>query len=214
MTNYDPLTVERDLATFYEQQAPDRAARALEPRRVQARAAFAEGLRDARPRILEIGVGAGHDAAAFAALGWPVVGVDLAIAHAELTTTAGVSVAVATVRALPFADEAFDAIWTMSTLMHVPSNAIDGALAEVRRVLAPGGCAAIGVWGGADVEHLLPGPYQPPRLFSRRSDTRWLELLDQVGVIEEFEAWPDAEEEFWYQWAVVRKPRVAESSVR
>ncbi|MDP1793550.1 MAG: class I SAM-dependent methyltransferase [Acidimicrobiales bacterium] len=205
-TNSAAGAVERDLAAFYEQQAADRAARSLEPRRVHARDAFAARLVDAQPHILEIGVGAGHDAAAFAARGWRVVGVDLAVAHAELTRAAGVSVALATARALPFADEAFDVVWTMSTLMHVPSASINGALAEIGRVLVRGGVAAIGVWGGADVEDFLPGPYEPPRLFSRRSDARWLELLRQVGAIEEFEPWHEADEGFWYQWAVVRKP--------
>jgi hypothetical protein len=73
----------------------------------------------------------------------------------------------------------------MSTLMHVPNEAIAGALAELRRVLAPGALAAVGVWGGPDVEHHSDiDVLDPPRFFSRRSDDRWRSLLATLGSIE------------------------------
>lgn len=140
------------------------------------------------------------------AKGVTVFGVDLSIAHARLATSVGAQVAVSSVRHLPFPDGAFDAVWTMSTLMHVPGVAIDGALAEVRRVLAPGGCMAAGVWGGEDVESLLDGgAYGPPRLFSRRSDATWEAMLRRVGELAAFRTWGDDGQTYWYQYAVVRR---------
>lgn len=88
--------------------------------------------------------------------------------------------------------------------MHVPDVAIEATLAELRRVLAPGGLAAIGVWGGPGVEtHGDADQFEPPRLFSRRSDERWQALLGALGTIVEFEDWAPAADDFWYQWAVV-----------
>jgi hypothetical protein len=70
----------------------------------------------------------------------------------------------------------------------------------------PGAPAAIGVWGGPDVEHRSEiDTYDPPRFFSRRSDERWRSLLATVGQVEEYETWAGGNSDFWYQWAVVRR---------
>jgi SAM-dependent methyltransferase len=42
-------------------------------------------------------------------------------------------------QAIPFADASFDGVLMMKSLHHVPTEHMDGALAEVRRVLKPGG---------------------------------------------------------------------------
>jgi SAM-dependent methyltransferase len=201
----DPREVERDLATYYDVEAADRSGRELDAERVARRDAFLQLLRPGC-RLLEVGTGPGRDAGAFAAAGVTVVGVDLSIEHARLATSAGAHVPVGSVRHLPFAGGAFDAVWTMSTLMHVPSVAIAGALDEVRRVLRVGGLLAAGVWGGQDVEdHLDGGAFGPPRLFSRRADTTWQALLERVGRVEDFRTWGEDGRPFWYQYAVVRR---------
>jgi SAM-dependent methyltransferase len=203
----DADDVERSLAAYYEQEAGSRAGRPLDPDRVAARERFVARLIDdgPRPLLLEVGVGPGRDAAAFVAAGVPVVGVDLAVDHARRARAVGARTLVATVRRLPFPDRAFGALWTMSTLVHVPDAAIAHALGELRRVLAPGALAAVGVWGGPDVEQVLDGARFGPRFFSRRSESRWRALLAQVGDVEEFECWEPRTSDFAYQWAVVRR---------
>ena len=113
----------------------------------------------------------------------------------------------ASVRRLPFRTAAFDSIWTMSTLMHVPNSAIAIALSEMSRVLKPGGTAAIGVWGGRDVEGYSTEDQvagRTPRFLSRRSDDRWRSMLGEIGNVEAFETWRDDNYDFYYQWATVR----------
>jgi SAM-dependent methyltransferase len=201
----DVRAVERALAAYYEQEASDRAKRPIDPQRVEARTRFITRLDGRRPRILEVGVGPGRDAASFVAEGIPVVGVDLAVEHALRASWTGVHAVVATVRRLPFGNSAFAALWTMSTLMHVPNAAIADALVELRRVLAPGALAAVGVWGGPDVEHHRGiDDFDQPRFFSLRSDERWRSLLSTLGSVEDFEIWGRRGDDFWYQWAVVR----------
>ena len=51
--------------------------------------------------------------------------------------------AVADVRDLPFADASFDAIYSMGTIEHFDET--EQAVAEIVRVLKPGGCAIVGV---------------------------------------------------------------------
>ena len=90
--------------------------------------------------------------------------------------------------------------------MHVPNTAIDGVLVELRRVLAPGAIAAIGVWGGPDVEERSDQDrFDPPRFFSRRSDDRWRAVLATIGDVEHFERWGEDRDDFWYQFAFVRR---------
>jgi SAM-dependent methyltransferase len=54
-----------------------------------------------------------------------------------------IHVAVADAAALPFAADAFDCVYTMGTLEHLPEA--DRAVAEIVRVVKPGGVAIVGV---------------------------------------------------------------------
>lgn len=51
--------------------------------------------------------------------------------------------AVADIRALPFVDASFDAVYSMGTIEHFRDS--ERALGEIVRVLRPGGCAIVGV---------------------------------------------------------------------
>ncbi|MGH9232503.1 MAG: class I SAM-dependent methyltransferase [Acidimicrobiales bacterium] len=74
--------------------------------------------------MLEVGIGPGRDSVTFVARGIRVVGIDLSLEHARRARATGAEAIVATVRRLPFGDDSFTALWTMSTLMHVPNEAI------------------------------------------------------------------------------------------
>lgn len=197
---------ESDLAAYYDQEAARRAARQIDPHRVERRDWFASLVRaEGRSRLLEVGTGPGQDAVAFQACGLTVSGVDLSPAHVRLARGSGVEVSVASVLALPFADDAFDAGWTMSTLLHVPDARFDRALAEIRRVLQPGSPLAVGLWGGEDFE----GPsdkdqIRPPRFFSVRSHERLQQMLGRHGDLEQFETWGGGDGGWSYQWCVLR----------
>jgi SAM-dependent methyltransferase len=95
-------------------------------------------------RILELGCGAASGSRWLRTQGADVVGLDLSagmLRHAALAaTTSGVRVplVLADALALPFADEAFDTVWT--AFGAVPFVADSGAvMREVHRVLKPGG---------------------------------------------------------------------------
>lgn len=91
-------------------------------------------------RLLDLGTGEGQLARAAVAAGVPeVVGVDrsLAMVSAALERGGGTSVIRADITALPFADTSFDAVTTSLVLEHVSD--LPGAVAEIGRVLSPGG---------------------------------------------------------------------------
>ena len=207
MTNRPDL--ETDLAAFYDQEAASRLGRTGGERRHAAREAFINRLHsEARTTLLEIGTGAGHDAFAFQQAGLTVAGIDLSEEHVRICRDRGIDARQASLFDIPFEDRAFQAGWTMSTLLHVPNDRIQAALDEVTRVLEPGAPLAIGVWGGHDGEEIRDDDrFEPKRFFSSRSDDRWRAILERHGAIDHFEVWTPRHPDDWtYQFAILRTP--------
>ena len=90
-------------------------------------------------RVLEVGPGTGGFAARVAAAlpGVRLTAIDQSARFVELTRARGIDAREGDVQDLPFGDEAFDVVAALWMLYHVPD--VDRALAEVRRVLRPGG---------------------------------------------------------------------------
>ena len=89
--------------------------------------------------ILDVGCGPGDFADRLRTeLRLRVVAADLSPEMVRRTRSRGVEAIVADVQNLPFADASFGCVVANWMLYHVPD--VDRALAEVRRVLKPGGC--------------------------------------------------------------------------
>ncbi len=89
-------------------------------------------------RVLEVGCGQGALAERMQReLGAEVTALDQSEHMVELTRARGVEALVGDVQALPFADGMFDSVVAAWMLYHVPD--VERALAEIRRVLKPGG---------------------------------------------------------------------------
>jgi 2-polyprenyl-3-methyl-5-hydroxy-6-metoxy-1,4-benzoquinol methylase len=100
----------------------------------------------ARPgrRVLDVGAGQGSFSRVLAARGFDVTSADAsAAAVAVLRERLGHPVVEADATALPFPDESFDAAVLAEVLEHVDDDR--RAVAEVRRVLRPGGVLALSV---------------------------------------------------------------------
>lgn len=106
---------------------------------------------DARGRqVLEVGVGLGADHERFAAAGACLCGIDLsrrAVEHARrrlgllgLDST----LLVGDAEHLPFADSSFDLVYSWGVIHHSPDTA--ACVAEIHRVLCPGGAAKIMIY--------------------------------------------------------------------
>ena len=97
--------------------------------------------------VLEIGCGLGTDGAQFAKAGAQYTGIDLTEAaidlarkRFEISGLAG-EFRVADAENLDFADDSFDRVYSHGVLHHTPDTA--RAVAEIRRVLKPGGRAIV-----------------------------------------------------------------------
>jgi SAM-dependent methyltransferase len=128
-------------------------------------------LEGSRGRLLEVGCGIGVDSIQLARCGFDVTAVDLTESAIEVARESarrrGVSIdfRVGNAEGLDFADESFDAVYSFGVLHHTPD--IERAVAEVHRVLRPGGKAYVMLyhrWSLVNLAHrLLRLPYESPR---------------------------------------------------
>ncbi|GAA1949493.1 hypothetical protein GCM10009798_05870 [Nocardioides panacihumi] len=188
---------------FYDTELPERATRPLGDQRERQVREFAEQcLAERLPRVVEIGCGGGRDARVIADAGLDYTGVDLSPVGARVCRDLGLRACAGSAVALPFADDSFDAGWTMSTLMHLPGAGMSQALAELRRVLRPGALLEIGVWGAAADGEWFDAH---GRYFRHRTDDDLRRALGLVGDVVAFAAWDQLDESgAHYQWARVR----------
>jgi ubiquinone/menaquinone biosynthesis C-methylase UbiE len=150
--------------------------------------------------LLEVGSGIGVDSIQLARCGFRVTAIDLtdnalAIAR-EFAAARGVAIdfRVGNAERLDFADASFDAVYSFGVLHHTPD--IERAVAEVRRVLRPGGTAYVMLYHRYSlvnlVHRLLRLPYESPRnrkdhcpvvyTFSRREVRRLFGDFSDVSV--------------------------------
>ncbi|MEU6199539.1 class I SAM-dependent methyltransferase [Streptomyces sp. NPDC047061] len=151
-------------------------------------------------RMLDVGTGPGTVAAAAGARGATVTAVDAEPTMVELAGQAAPTahVSVAALPELPFADGEFDAVVANFVLNHVGRPKV--ALAELRRVVRPGGRIALTIWamppaagqaligraiqaGGAVRPPHLPAGLDPDDEFPR-DESGLTELLDAAGFRE------------------------------
>lgn len=130
--------------------------------------------------LLDVGCGPGRDARLMAGAGRTVVGLDLS--EAMLRLAQPTPVIKADMRHLPVGDGAAAGVWSQNALLHVPRQDAPAALAEMHRVLSPGGmlclCTAEGSGEGWEDGQYGAGK---PRYFVSHSRHDLLECMDAAG---------------------------------
>lgn len=161
-------------------------------------------LEGSRGRLLEVGCGIGVDSIRLAECGFEVTAVDLAenairVAR-KLAQSRGVTIdfQVGNAEELGFPEASFDAVYSFGVLHHTPD--IEKAVAEIRRVLRPGGTAHVMLYHRYSlvnlVHRVLRLPYESPRdlkdhcpvvyTFSRRGVKRLFSQFSKVKLRAEY----------------------------
>jgi ubiquinone/menaquinone biosynthesis C-methylase UbiE len=155
-------------------------------------------------RLLEVGSGIGVDSIQLARCGFDVTAVDLTESAIEVARDSarrrGVSIdfRVGNAEDLDFADGSFDAVYSFGVLHHTPD--IERAVAEVHRVMKPGGKAYVMLyhrWSLVNLVHrALRLPYESPKdrgdhcpvvyTFSRRGVRHLFGQFSDVSVRTEY----------------------------
>ncbi len=127
-------------------------------------------------RVLDVGTGPGFVALAAQDRGASVRAVDQSTEMVRLARAAGVDAVRAGVETLPFSDDSFDAVVAGYLLNHLPRP--ETAVAELVRVLIPGGRVALTVWDDR-TENLATGLLSP--------------IVTDLGLTEVVPPGPDAQ---------------------
>jgi SAM-dependent methyltransferase len=142
---------------------------------------------EGKTRLLEIGAGAGYTSRYFADQGLDVVAVDLSPNQVERCRSKGVTAYQRDFYELGFRPGAFDAVWAMNCLLHVPGDDLHRVLSGIRDVLGTGGIFCMGTWGGVGREGLYDDDfYSPPRFFALRTDEDLRAGVGRVFEVESF----------------------------
>ena len=188
--------VSQGLRDYYDAEAANRDEGGIQEwkrverqRFVDAVAAAAAG--NTRPRVLELGSGPGRDAQHFSdRCRFAVEALDLSPQMVARCERRGI-----TARVCDFSDgleaaaSSVDAVFAMNSLLHVPKRKLPTVLADVARVLRPGGVFYAGLYGGEDFEGCWQAdPSSPARFFAYYTDLALLALVpSDKFAVESFE---------------------------
>lgn len=198
----DASAAARRHLAYYATELADRAHRAAPPNRVRRLSAFIGRCRElGLSTVLEVGCGGGRDGVELRDAGFDYRGVDLTPEAIDICAERGLAVTVASAADLPFEDDSFDALWTMSTLMHLDGDGFSRAVAEVGRVVRPGGLIAVGLWGSEPPRRRVD---EHGRLFVQRSDSQVRQALSRVGSVETFDTSQWYDDGGHYQYVTLR----------
>jgi SAM-dependent methyltransferase len=117
--------------------------------------------------VLDVGCGPGHLTGYLRSLGVDALGVDLVpefIAHAKAAHPTG-RYQLGSMNSLDAGNDSLAGVLAWFSLIHLPPRDLDGVLAELRRVLAPGGTLVAGFFEGDEVaafDHKVATAYRWP----------------------------------------------------
>lgn len=190
------------MAAAYDRIASDYARiNAAMPPAVEQNAACFLALLPPAPRILDVGCGTGRDMAWFEEHGAIVTGIDLSPGMlAEARTRVRGELLCTDMRAMALSSAHFHGVWCSASLLHLPKAEASQALAEMRRVLVPGGILFLAVQEGTG-EGWERVPYieveTVERLFSRYSSDEAENLLRQTGFAVRERGYGDSGKRQW-----------------
>ncbi|MFC5529102.1 class I SAM-dependent methyltransferase [Cohnella yongneupensis] len=195
------------LRQSYNKYAEQRDQSKMEPWKFEVRQQFLQSLLENDGNsILELGAGPGRDGLYFQEHRFEVVCVDLSDEMVRLCKDKGLDARQMDVRELQFEEGQFDSVYAMNSLLHVPKSEIGGVLANVHRVLKPGGLFFYGVYGGESSEGVWEGDsYEPKRFFAMYADEELKALAQPLFSVEEFYTVPMGEGAPHFQSLLLRK---------
>ena len=155
--------------------------------------------------VLDLGCGAGRDMAWLERLGLNVIGVDYSsgmLAQALVQTNG--PLLLMDLRHLGLRDLQFQGVWCCASLLHLPKSEVPQTLAEMRRVLAPGGVLFLSVQRGVGEVWERCTYADAERFFSRYEQSEMAALLSECGFTTTQSTSNSGSTRLWLQYFAVR----------
>ena len=147
--------------------------------------------KEGKQTVLEIGAGTGTDSKFLQDHGLQVIATDLSADMVKLCQQKGLTAYVMDFLGLDFPDCSFDAIYSVNSLLHVPTDSLPTVLQKIQGLLKPTGLFYLGVYGGSELEGLYNDDnHEPKRYFSHHTDNFMRQILSQYFEIVSFKSVP------------------------
>ncbi len=197
------------LIEAYNLQAEEREKSKFESWKADERGHFLSLLHiEGKQTLLEIGTGHGRDSLYFQEHGLGVTGIDISPVMVDLCRKKDVTAFVMDAVDLEFEDSTFEAVYALNSFIHLSKQELPVALANVHRVLQPGGLFYLGQYGGVDFEGVWDNDsYMPKRFFSMHTNKRLRQIVFNWFEIIYFQELIFGEEELNFQSIILRKSR-------
>lgn len=177
-----------ELQQFYEQDAEERDRTPKTPWKLAERQRFLDVLlQENKLRFLEIGAGTGQDSLFFQEQGMEVICTDFSPSMVARCRQKGLTAYQMDFLHLDFPPHAFDAIYALNCLLHVPKSALPTVLEKIANLLVVDGLFYLGMYGGEDREGIFYyGSQQHGRFYSYYATPRITAILEQYFEIFSF----------------------------
>jgi len=176
MSRLDNRAYYDDFAGWYEKERHLPYHRMLDDLEVELVERYATG-----KVVLEVGCGTGlilHRAARFAR---QAIGIDLSAGMLKKAQERGLRVAQASATTLPFATGSVDVAYSFKVLAHIPD--IQGALAEMARVVRPGGWVLAEFYNARSLRRLVKAMKPPSAVSETTHDEHVFTRYDDAAAI-------------------------------
>ncbi|MFN3200525.1 MAG: class I SAM-dependent methyltransferase [Bradymonadia bacterium] len=134
--------------------------------------------------VLEVGCGTGLILKSVAPVARSAVGLDLSPGMLEQARARGLDVVEGSATALPFDDASFDLVFSFKVLAHVED--IEQAMAEVARVLRPGGRALLEFYNKASLRYLIKRLKPAQKVSETTTDDQVYTRYDSLGDVRRY----------------------------
>ena len=180
------------------------------------------GVSKSQVRILEVGCGIGHLLCQLDDMGFHVSGIDFSQEAVNLIPKKDLDVVCGNSSKMPWESNTFDLVCSMGSLEHYTYDIFDllETLKEMDRVLRPGGVVAFQVscfedsakWNAVFKENYDPNAHQFELGWSMNMWKRCIDLFGwKLETFKKFkEKWMRRDDDYFYAYAVYRKPRGAD----
>jgi len=172
----DNRTYYDDFSDWYERERGHGYHALLDAMQLEVAGPLCEG-----KDVLEVGCGTGLILKDIALVARRAVGIDISPGMLEHARGRGLEVVEGSATALPFEDESFDAVYSFKVLAHVED--ISTAMAEVSRVLRPGGRAALEFYNRRSLRYLIKKLKRPHAVSETTHDEEVYTRYDDIDDV-------------------------------
>jgi len=139
--------------------------------------------------LLEIGAGTGNDSLYFKKHGLRVTAMDISPEHIRYSKKRGLSTILLDMYDLHKLHRQFDAVYSMSSLVHIPKKDMGRVLSKIKRTVNKNGLFYLGMYGGVDVEGIYHKDHcRPKRFFSLYKTPNLLLIVQKYFKLEYFKS--------------------------